>query len=274
MDKLEVAAVTDTDSPYFGEPKVQALQEARDRQAAELSDVPGAVIHARVFSSDDPERLGWSRLREIMAEEGMVTLRGVDEATIERAQRELSEFEPVLHFWDMFMADAKAIRDVCTPLARAPLPAELIRVSDGDINHPLARDVQRFLTEQGVSPFSTDALLGNLFPGKLVVLRHSDGHVAAAGFAAITHNRYSPFAGAAWVGLIGVHPSLRGVGLGKQLDAICNLVAVDELEADATMEFVGRDNMPSRAMLENCGLTNVDGKAVVMFSRSADRITR
>lgn len=90
----------------------------------------------------------------------------------------------------------------------------------------------------------------------------------------MTHNRHSPFSGAAWVGLIAVDPTLRGMGLGKQVDAICNLAAVDELGASATMEFVARDNIPSRAMLEGCGLRYVEGKAVVMFSTSADRITR
>lgn len=261
-------------SRYFGEPKVQALQKARDMQVAELLDVPGAVVHARVFSSDDPNTLGWSRLREVMASEGMISLRGVDEAVIDRARQELSEFNPVLHLWDFFLADVGKIRSVCTPLANAPLPKNVVRAPDSEISSDLVHEVQHFLTEQGVSPFSKDALMGKLFPARLVVLQFSEGRIAGAGFAAMTHNRYSPFVRTAWVGLIAVDPELRGLGLGKQLDAICNLAAVDELEADATMEFVARDNIPSRAMLESCGLRNVDNKAVVMFSTSPDRITR
>lgn len=267
--------VTDmNNAPYYGEPRIQALQKSRDDQVEDLKDLPGAVIHARTFSVDDPEAIGWPRIKNILAGEGIVTLRGADESVISEARKVLAEFDPSEHYWDIFMADAETIREVCSPLASAPLPAGLVRMADENITAMVAREVQCFLDEQGVSPFSIPALLGQLFDAKLVVLRNSKNRIAAAGFAAMTHNRHSPFAGAAWVGLIAVDPTLRGMGLGKQVDAICNLAAVDELGASATMEFVAPDNIPSRAMLEGCGLQYVEGKAVVMFSTSPDRITR
>ncbi len=261
-------------SPYFGNPKIQALQKARDKQVSELADRPGAVLHARTFSSDDPRVLGWNHLRKVMSEEGMITLRGVDDPTIEIARLELAEFAPTLHFWDLFMANANNIRDVCGSLASADFPSGVTRVPDAELTSEKAREVQAFLTEQGVSPFSANALLGLLFPARLVVLQHLDGRLAAVGFAAMTHNHHSTFFRAAWVGLIAVDPDLRGLGLGKQIDAICNLAAIEELGAEATMEFVAKDNVPSRAMLESCGLRQVKGKSVVMFSTTTDRITR
>ena len=262
------------DSPYFGEPNIQALQKNRDEQVEDLRDLPGAVIHARTFSVDDPEAIGWQRIKDVVAKEGIVTFRGADESVLSKARKELAEFDPSEHYWDIFMADAATIRDVCSRVASMPLPAGLVRMADDSITAKLARQVQHFLNEHGVSPFSIPALLGQLFDAKLVVLTNSNDQIAAAGFAAMTHNRHSPFAGTAWVGLIAVDPALRGMGLGKQVDAICNLAAVDELGASATMEFVARDNIPSRAMLEGCGLRHVEGKSVAMFSRSADRITR
>ena len=261
-------------SPYFGEPKIQALQKARDEQVAELIDMPGAVVHARVFSSDDPAQLGRDRLRNCMAEEGMITLRGVDAETVATVHAELSSFDPKLHLWDLFMADANTIRDVCSKIADTGLPEGLLRVPDDELTPQKARDVQVFLTDQGISPFSTDALLVKLFPARLIALQNIDGRIVAAGFAAMTHNRHSPFFKSAWVGLIAVDPALRGLGLGKYMDALCNLAAVTELGAETTMEFVAQDNVPSRAMLESCGLRQVEGKSVVMFSTSADRITR
>lgn len=261
-------------SPYFGEPKIQALQKARDEQVAELIDMPGAVIHARTFSSDDPAQLGWDRLRSCMADEGMITLRGVDAQTVATGRAELSSFDPKFHLWDLFMADAKTIRDVCAKIADIGLPDDLLRVPDDELTAQKAREVQVFLTDQGISPFSTDALLGKLFPARLIALQNIDGRIVAAGFAAMTHNRHSPFFKSAWVGLIAVDPVLRGLGLGKYMDALCNLLAVTELGAESTMEFVAQDNVPSRAMLESCGLRQVEGKSVVMFSTSADRITR
>mgnify|MGYP006198264523 CR=1 FL=1 len=261
-------------NPYHGEPKIQALQQARDKQVAELFDLPGAVVHARTFSTDDPAALGWDYLRRIMSDEGLVTLRGADAATIETAKSELNNFDPKLHFWDLFVANADTIQDVCGKIIDVALPEGVIRVGDDALTPQKAREIQTFLADQGVSPFSTDALLGKLFPARLVALQNAEGKIVAAGFAAMTHNRHSPFHKSAWVGLIAVDPALRGLGLGKYMDALCNLVAVDELGALSTMEFVAQDNAPSRAMLESCGLRQVEGKSVVMFSTSTDRITR
>ncbi|WP_407491830.1 GNAT family N-acetyltransferase [Pseudooceanicola sp. MF1-13] len=266
--------MTNDFSPYFGTDQVRALQRARDEQVAALADLPGAVVHARTFSSDDPAKLGWDYLKRIMSEEGMVTLRGADEATVEVAKVKLNDFDPKLHIWDLFMADADTIRDVCGTIVRSGLPDGVRRVPDSAMTPQKAQEIQAFLIEQGVSPFSTDALLGKLFPARLIALENSDDRIVAAGFAAMTHNRHSPFYKSAWVGLIAVDPDLRGLGLGKLVDAISNLAAVTELEAVSTMEFVAQDNAPSRAMLESCGLRQVDGKSVVMFSTSADRITR
>lgn len=266
--------MTSSFNPYYGEPKIQALQKARDKQVAELVDLPGAVVHARTFSSDDPVALGWDYLRQIMSDEGMVTLRGADAATIETAKKELSSFDPKLHVWDLFMSDAQTVRDVCGKVVNAPLTEDLTRVHEEEFTPQKAREIQTFLADQGVSPFSTDALLGKLFPSRLIALQNGDEKIVAAGFAAMTHNRHSPFNSSAWVGLIAVDPALRGLGLGKYIDALCNLVAVDELGATSTMEFVAQDNAPSRAMLEGCGLKQVGERSVVMFSTSVDRITK
>jgi len=275
MGRSELEDTNMVFSPYFGTDKIKALQQARDEQVAALWDLPGAVVHARTFSSDDPVQLGWEHLRKIMSDEGLVTLRGADDATVESAKEELSDYSPKLHFWDLFMADAKTIRDVCGKIVQSGLPDSVELISDDMMTPNKAQKVQAFLTDQGVSPFSTDALLGKLFPAKLIALQDSsEDRIVAAGFAAMTHNRHSPFYKSAWVGLIAVDPELRGLGLGKLVDAICNLAAVTELEAASTMEFVAQDNAPSRAMLESCGLRQIEGKSVVMFSTTDDRITR
>lgn len=266
--------MTDASEAYYGTAEIKALQMAQDRQVDALRDTPGAVIHARVFSADDPERLGWAMLRQRMSEDGRVTLRGVPEAVIEKALGELADFTPTVHHWDIFMADAEAIESACKPLIQDPLPDGLHQVESKDIDRPLIHEVQKFLTEQGVSPFSKDALAGRLFPAQLVVLRDEDKNIVATGFAAMTHNRFSPFEGVAWVGLIAVAPAWRGRDLGKRVDAISNLIAVGDLGAKATMEFVAQDNVPSRRMLEACGLRQRAGRSVAMLSTAAGRLTR
>ncbi|MDW4500550.1 GNAT family N-acetyltransferase [Sulfitobacter sp. D35] len=266
--------MTDEFSPYFGAPKIRALQRKRDAEVAELNDLPGAVIHGRVFASDDPAKLGWHRLRQAMADEGLVSLRGIDDTTIENALRELAEFHPVVHHWDLFMADAQTIREVCGQIIERGLPDGVVQLPDVEMTPTKAQEVQEFLTEQGISPFSTDALLGKLFPARLVAFENAKGKIVSAGFAAMTHNRHSPYYRSAWVGLIGVDSSMRGLGLGTYVDATANLAAVERLGASSTMEFVARDNVPSRAMLATCGLTQVERRSVVILSNSDDRLTK
>jgi len=261
-------------NPYYGEPKIRALQRKRDSQVSELQDLAGAVVHGRVFASDNPAKLGWQRLRETMAEEGVISLRGIDDATIETALLELADFHPVVHHWDLFMADAQRIREVCGRIIESGPPDGVVRLAERELTQQKAQMVQAFLIEQGVSPFSTDALLGKLFPARLIAFENAQEKIVAAGFAAMTHNHHSPFYNSAWVGLIGVDAAYRGLGLGKFVDAIANFAAITELGASSTMEFVARDNAPSRAMLQSCGLEQLSGKSVVMLSTSNDRLTK
>ncbi|MBV1868984.1 MAG: GNAT family N-acetyltransferase [Marinosulfonomonas sp.] len=259
---------------FFGTAEVRALQMAQDRQVDTLRETSGAVVHARTFSADDPERLGWDVLRQRMAQDKRITLRGVSENVVKKALTELADFNPVLHRWDIFLADDDALRTACQPLTQNPLPPGLHRTANEAIDDNFIHEVQSFLTEHGVSPFSKDALAGRLFPAQLVVLHDDTKNIVATGFAAMTHNQFSPFEGVAWVGLIAVAPSWRGKELGKYVDALSNLVAVDELGATATMEFVAQDNIPSRRMLEACGLRQSDNRTVAMLSMSQDRMTR
>lgn len=266
--------MTNTEDAYFGSAEIRALQKSQDSQVPLLSKTPGAVIHARTFSSDDPQRLGWDILRRRMSEDGRVTLRGVTEADVDEAMKEMEGFTPIEHRWDFFMADADTIRATCIPLVEKPLPDGLHQVEAEAIDQPLIHQVQSFLDSQGVSPFSKDALAGRLFPAQLVVLRDNARNIVATGFAAMTHNQFSPFEGAAWVGLIAVSPDWRGRALGTRVDAITNLIAVERLGATATMEFVAQDNLPSRRMLETCGLRQREGRTVAMLSTSSARLTR
>lgn len=259
---------------YYGNDDVRALQRAQDIQVDVLRETAGAVIHARTFSSDDPAQLGWDALRDRLAKEGRVTLRGAGRETLTEGLEELGGDTLSQHHWDLFMAESNALEAACRPLVQASLPEGLRRVDAAELDDHMLHRAQAFMAAQGLSPFSKDALAGRLFPGQMVILVDEKGVVAATGFAAMTHNRFSPFHGVAWVGLIAVAPALRGQAMGKYVDALSNLVAIDQLGAIGTMEFVAQDNTPSRRMLEACGLRQVPEVSVTMFSKTDNRLTR
>ncbi|MEC7763712.1 MAG: GNAT family N-acetyltransferase [Pseudomonadota bacterium] len=262
------------DDPYFGSDVVRALQAARDAEVAAMRDRPGAVVHGRVPAADDPDAYGWDAMRAALAREGMVQIRGASPEMVLKAEHELAEYAPKQHFWDLFLAGADDIRAACVPLVEAGLPEGITRQPDDEIDAHALHEMQMFLETHGVSPFSKPALSGALIPARPVILRMADGAIGATGYAAMTHNAHSWLAGIAWVGLIAVDPSLRGLGLGKSVDAIANLVAVDELGARGATEFAAADNAPSRAVLKACGLRHVPDRMVVTFSASSERLTR
>lgn len=263
----------DTDDPFYGDDATRLLQQRRDAEVEEMMNTPGAVGHARAFTSDDPETLGWDKIREVFVREGFVSLRGIDEEMLQEGLDQLADMGPVAHRWDIFLGTAKEIRASSTPMVARGLPAGITRQVDETIDWASLHEMQAFLSEHGVSPFSKLALSGELFPAKPVILRKPDGAIAAAAFAGITHNAYSWLHDIAWVGLVAVDPELRGFGLGKTVDAMANLVAVDELGAKGATEFAAPDNAASRAVLMACGLTHTGRKAII-YSRSTQRMTR
>lgn len=264
----------DVDDPFFGDEMMRALQAARDGEVAQMRTRPGAVVHGRVLSSDDPDAFGWDNLREGLRREGVVQIRGGTPEVILRAEHELAAFAPKQHFWDIFAADAEAVRAACGRIVAGGLPDGITRQPDDEIDASVLHEMQGFLTEHGVAPFSKPALAGDLIPARPVILRMADGAIAATGYAALVHNDHSWLSGMAFVGLIAVDPAARGLGLGKMADAIANLIAVDELGAAGAAEFVAADNAASRAVLRACGLEQVPGRMVVNFSASDVRITR
>ena len=59
---MECTMTQDLD-PYHGTDEFSALQKTQDQETDTLRDTPGAVIPARTFSTGDPLRPGWDRVR-------------------------------------------------------------------------------------------------------------------------------------------------------------------------------------------------------------------
>ena len=110
------------DDPFYGDDRMRALQAARDGEVAGFRNRPGAVVHGRVTSSDDPDAFGWDDLRAAMRREGIVQIRGATPEVILKAEHELAGFAPKQHFWDVFLAAADRVRAACGQIVAGGLP--------------------------------------------------------------------------------------------------------------------------------------------------------
>lgn len=262
----------DYSNPYFGSPSYQDLQRIADTEVEHARHTPGVVIHARVFTADDPATVGWPALHHRLVRGETISLRAVTRAVLDKAEAQFADLSPTVHSWNFHFGRAEDIADRCRAIA-AGLPEGI------EVRHPDAEDeleaAQAFMEAQGIAPFSKPALAGDLFPAWLTTLHdRATGDLVATGFAAMTHNHFSRWRNTAWVGLIAVAPNQRGKGLGRVVNALSIVAALDLPGADSVMEFVGPTNGTSARMVAGCGVLNDPDRHVVMLSCGGARLTR
>ena len=106
----------------------------------------------------------------------------------------------------------------------------------------------------GVVPFSGSLLVGALGPATTVVVGDRNGTIVAAAHGYLPHNAHSAYHRHAWGGLVAVAELQRGKGLGNYINARMVVSVFRDLDAAYVYELVSASNMPSRRMVESCGL--------------------
>jgi len=98
----------------------------------------------------------------------------------------------------------------------------------------------------GLVPFS----IGH----SVTIIVGNETDVVATAHGYLPHNDLSPYRGYAWGGLVAVSEACRGNGLGKLVNAFMIDRVFRELGASHIYELVSAKNVPSRRMVEACGL--------------------
>jgi RimJ/RimL family protein N-acetyltransferase len=96
--------------------------------------------------------------------------------------------------------------------------------------------------------------VGEVVPATTIALADSDGAIIATAHAYRPHNIFSPFHDVAWGGLVAVAESQRGRKLGSYVNAMIVRAAFERLDAGRIYELASATNLPSRRMIESCGL--------------------
>jgi hypothetical protein len=137
-----------------------------------------------------------------------------------------------------------------TPCSTSTL---LAMPAPGDSNER-ATEVQKFMADNSIAPFSSRMLMGDLGPAAIPYIRDSAGRIVACAHAYFPHNRHSARKNTAWIGLVAVAEQQRGRRLGSRINARAICLAIQTPGADAIYELVAPGNDPSRRMVESCGL--------------------
>ncbi|TCU20484.1 GNAT family N-acetyltransferase [Rhizobium sullae] len=239
---------------YYGTEKQQRLQRQCDEAQAMIAATPGLVQAGRFFSVDDIDRIDWAFVEDRLASDGLFGFRMMPTTRIEEVHEKLGPSYR-LDRWSVFSADRDTAIAACTPILEADLPDGLTRIGLIDDSGDAAiRLIQIGMAENGIAPFSGAMLLGKIVPAVTVAFADTDSRIVATAHANMAFNAYSKHRSTAWAGLITVAAQQRRRGLGRSINALAIMAALENLGANAIVEFVHSDNTASRRMIESCGL--------------------
>ena len=240
---------------YFGSETQRRLQMQAEANVDFIGRTPGVCQTGRTMGCDDPDALGWDRIREIVRRDGICGFRLLSADKAEEVRIRFAGQAFRFDRWDVFVAKGAESRPAAEAILARGLPAglrELARPVDPESDY--MRNIQALMAGAGIVPFSGSLLAGALGPATTAVIGDETGNVVAAAHCYLPHNSYSPYRRYAWGGLVAVEKSQRGKGLGNYVNARMAVSAFDELEATHLYELVSADNQPSRRMVAACGL--------------------
>jgi GNAT superfamily N-acetyltransferase len=260
---------------YFGSERQQVLQRRADESIAWTQMTPGACSNGRALCTDDPEKLGWEVVLDILSQDGALGFRLLESGRLEATRARLAEAGHRLDIWDVFTGDVAEASQAIGPILAKGLPAGLrvVNVSGNDEGIAIP-ELQAFMLANEVVPFSVSMLLGEFGPAETIVIRDAQGAIAACAHTYLPHNRFSPYHRYAWGGLVAVSPTYRGIGLGTLVNAMMVRAAFERLDANHIYELVSETNIASRCMVEACGLNLNPALKSGSVSGTAERSTK
>jgi hypothetical protein len=244
---------------YHGTEAQQRLQAQAEETTPFIAATPGACQTGRTMGCDDPDRLGWDAITRFLERDRILGFRLIPAALVAGLSSRLSDMGCRFDTWDVFLTDRAVGLAACDALLKGGLPEGLVEQDmPTDPEGEEVSALQALMDGAGIVPFSGSMLTGACGPATTVSVRDGDSVVAAA-HGYLPHNAFSPFHRHAWGGLVAVAERQRGKGLGSYINARMVASAFRDLGATHVYELVSASNVPSRRMVEACGLRHETG---------------
>ena len=240
---------------YFGTESQKRLQAEAEANAAFIAATPGACQSGRMVGCDDPDLFGWERIEDALRRDGVCGFRLVSSSKVDEITSRLAELDCRFDTWDIFLADRSAALAACSEVLARPLPDGLVELGRPyEPEGELTERIQALIASAGIVPFSGSLLTGACGPAITVAVGDGMGNIVAAAHGYLPHNAHSPFRRYAWGGLVAVAEEARGKGLGTFINARIIADVFGELDTTHVYELISATNLPSRRMVEACGL--------------------
>ena len=255
MLRMKLSSRGDFMSGYFGTERQQRLQARAEESVDFIKVTPGACQAGRSMGCDDPDEFGWDRIDEILDRDGVCGFRMLPIGKADEIRSRLVRRNFRFDSWNVFVADRASALAASEAIISRGLPeglTDLERAIDPEGDYTVR--IQALMGAAGVAPFSGSLLAGALGPATTVASGDGNGIIIAAAHGYLPHNAHSAYHRHAWGGLVAVAESQRGKGLGNNINARMIVSVFRDLGATHVYELVSASNIPSRRMVESCGL--------------------
>ncbi|WP_419903308.1 GNAT family N-acetyltransferase [Kiloniella sp.] len=240
---------------YFGTDTQVRLQRRADEYTNWMYSTAGACHPGRCLGCDDPDALGWDVIFEHLKRDGRFGFRMIPAHRMESVRDKLAAEGYAINFWNVFTGSSGDILKATEPLIRNSLPGELSFISIEELHNPeLIKEIQIFLSDNGIPPVSGLMLSGQSVDACTKVVRSVDGDIVAMAYGYFAHNDHSEHSDTGWGGLVAVDANHRGNGLGGLVNAAMIRSCITKLGAKSFYEQVSTENKISQRMVEKCGL--------------------
>ncbi|BBK33310.1 acetyltransferase (GNAT) family protein [Stella humosa] len=242
-------------SGYFGTETQQRLQARAEESVDFINATAGACQAGRTMGCDDPDQLGWERIEDFLKRDGIIGFRLIPNSKVNELRDRLTKWNCRFDSWDVFLADRASALAASEAILARGLPDELTELDrPTDPQGGYTVRIQMLMAAAGIVPFSGSLLIGAFGPATTLAIGDGEGTIVAAAHGYLPHNALSPYRRHAWGGLVAVAESQRGKGLGTYINARMIVSLFRDLDASHIYELVSATNIPSRRMVETCGL--------------------
>jgi len=260
---------------YCGTELQVAIQARMRERQAWIEKTPEIANGGRVLNFLEPEKTGWERIHELFAEDRVLSFTAQCLDTTMPVLRDTFGAACKYPYWNVFFGDAQTAVDASqSVLADVRVPAgwklqSLERPTDEQISA-----VQQLNMATGIAPYPAFYSRGEAVPCLTTCLWNDEGSLVGTASANCRYHRDSRLSGHIFEGSVSVAQECRGMGLGKLLNAAVLRDSQRVYGWTGVLAQARPDNLPSRRMIEACGLKMCPDLVTISVVASDEEFTR
>lgn len=239
---------------YSGTEFQIAVQKRMRARADWIRSRPDIANGGRLMNFLDPETTGWDRIREFLAEDGVVAITAMNRDGALDLLRGLFPEGYDFGAYDIYLGEAADILAACRAiLAAQPLPAGWrAAVLDNPDDEELEA-IQALNAATGVAPHPAFYARSEAVPSFTSCIWDETGRLVATASVTARYHPASRLAGHVFKGSTSVDPAFRGRSLGKVANAHVLIDSHAALGWTHGLSQVAADNPASQKTISACG---------------------